>query len=60
VNEVNDVMAFRERPVYITNWSYLSSAAAEEQVWAMDSIDGLFVNGSPIEWVYWFADEHRD
>ena len=55
VNEALQAMGFRDRPVYITNWSYLSSNSTAEQVLAIASVDGFFVEDSPIERVYWFG-----
>jgi len=43
------------RPVYVTNWSYLGSSTAAEQLAALDAIDALFAPLSPVERVYWFG-----
>ncbi len=53
---VDEVRKIEEHlPVYITNWSYLSSESAQDQVAALESSDGFFGDGSPVERVYWFG-----
>ena len=55
VGEIGKVVEDWDVPVYITNWSYLSSDSVQDQVVALESIDGFFVDGSPVERVYWFG-----
>ena len=53
--EVQKVTAVYNLPAYITNWSKLRTSSTDDQVDAIEAIDGFFVSGSPIERVYWFG-----
>jgi len=43
------------RAVYITNWSYLGSRTAADQLAALDATGAFFSAESPVERVYWFG-----
>jgi hypothetical protein len=48
--------AANQRPVYVTNWSYIGpSTTIEDQVQAIQGISGFFEAQSPVERVYWFG-----
>jgi hypothetical protein len=55
LSEVTKVWDAYNLPVYITNWSRLSTSNSMDQVDAINAIDAFFVDGSPIERVYWFS-----
>lgn len=60
VNEIKKLSSSNEGgnlPVYITNWSRLHVSKATDQLAAMDATDAFFMEGSPVQRVYWFGAE---